>query len=250
MQNLLSMVSNMGKACTPLEADLRRITDAENIDAPPREVLKVVTNASHDADCRKEIMNHLREALSQTTNMARNWRRIHGGLVLLEHIVKNGSPTLIEEINKGWHFDPVQRVSFLANFEFADDLRVQNVIRHKAGILRKELLERMRKAEFEDEEQEESPKKAEFGGADKAAGVPSRGGKGRQPGKDSDSESSDDGRRGGRRGKPQAPAKSRQGGSDRPPIDDLLDFGEDSPAPTAKTAPPQQAPPVANLLDF
>lgn len=132
---------NLGRALTPLEVDLRRVTDSDLIDLPPKDALLCITQASQVADNRREIMRHLQECLSESSGA--RWRRVRGGLVLLEQLLKDGAPALLNEISEGLHFDPVQRLTFLEKFEYRDDLRVQGMIRQKATALRADVVARL-----------------------------------------------------------------------------------------------------------
>lgn len=142
--DLWNRALNLGRRPSPLEADLRRITDSALIDVPPKDVLKSVTQATHNPDDRREILRHLQECLAESAGS--RWRRVHGGLVLLEQLLRNGSPAVMAELAEGLHFDPVQRLTFLERFEYRDDRRVQGVIRQKATALRGDLLERLQEA--------------------------------------------------------------------------------------------------------
>merc|ERR1719498_1599422 len=77
-------------------------------------------------------MNHLRIRLSETEG--KNWRRIYGSLVLVEQLLQRGSSVLMTEAAEGQHFDLVQRLSFLEKFVYRDDIRVQAMVRGKAGV--------------------------------------------------------------------------------------------------------------------
>jgi len=132
---------NRGANLSPLEADLRKITDSESIDVPPKDIVTSITQASYDADSRREIMGHLQECMAESGG--RRWRRIYGGLVLLEELLRRGSPLVPKEIGQGLHFDPIQRLTFLERFEYQEDRRVQNMMRQKATALRANLIARM-----------------------------------------------------------------------------------------------------------
>jgi len=129
-----------------LAADLKKITHSEVLDIP-KEVLAPVVEASKNEDDRPEIMKHLRECLAEPTG--KHWRRIYGGLVLTEALIANGSPVLMQETAEGRHFDLVQRLSFLENFEYSDK-RVMNNIRRKAETLRKEVVPLLQNAMCKD----------------------------------------------------------------------------------------------------
>jgi hypothetical protein len=129
-----------GGSGNSIDADLKRITDSDNIDVP-KDVLMSIVQASHSVDDRREIMKHLRTRLAEPE--ARNWRRIYGGLVLVEQLLQRGSRALMTETAEGHHFDLVQRLTFLENFEFGDDKRVQAMVRQKATVLRTEVISRV-----------------------------------------------------------------------------------------------------------
>jgi len=103
----------------------------------PKELLTPVIEASVNEEDRPVIMKHLRECLAEPAG--KQWRHIYGGLVLVEALVKSGSPALITETAEGRHFDLVQRLSFLEHFENADK-RVMNNVRKKAEQLRKQVV--------------------------------------------------------------------------------------------------------------
>lgn len=140
---LWNRVSSLGKggAVSQLQSDLRSITDAELLESPPKEVLESVTRATNVEDDRREILLHLQACLAEASS--KRWRRVHGGLVLLDHLLRCGSISVVTEIAEGKHFDPVQRLSFLEKFEYGDDRRVQNVVRQKATALRTQLITRL-----------------------------------------------------------------------------------------------------------
>merc|ERR1719453_1484588 len=100
-----------------------------------------IVQASHIADDRREIMKHIRIRLAEPES--RHWRRIYGGLVLVEQLLQRGSRTLMVETAEGHHFDLVQRLTFLENFEFSEDKRVQAMVRQKATVLRSEVIKRI-----------------------------------------------------------------------------------------------------------
>lgn len=129
-----------------LPADLKKITHSEVLDIP-KELLDPVVEASLNEDDRPEIMKHLRECLAEPAG--KHWRRIYGGLVLAEALIKNGSPALISETAEGRHFDLVQRLSFLESFENADK-RVMGNVRKKAEALRKEVVPLLQSANLKD----------------------------------------------------------------------------------------------------
>lgn len=154
--DLLSRVA-CHKGDGPLSVHLRRITECGVgvIDMTPKrlqELLLPVIEASHESDCRREIMRHLCGCLSEPTG--KKWHRIYGGMVLTEKLMQQGSPVLVIETAHGHHFDLVQKVSFLEHFDSAargcTDKRAQNMVRKKASELRTALVPRLKKASLEE----------------------------------------------------------------------------------------------------
>jgi len=127
-----------------LAKDLKKITDSSLLDIP-KELIAIAIEASQSADERRQIMRHLRESLAEPSG--KRWRRVYGGLVLAEQLVKLGSPALLAETAEGHHFDLVQRLSFLESFELTTDDRAQKLVRNKASILRAEVVARLRSCE-------------------------------------------------------------------------------------------------------
>mmetsp|Transcript_74639 Transcript_74639/g.211134 ORF Transcript_74639/g.211134 Transcript_74639/m.211134 type:complete len:275 (-) Transcript_74639:163-987(-) len=128
---------------SPLDADLKRVTESGIVEVP-KELLSAVVQASHNVDDRQQIMRHLRECLAEPS--AKRWRRVYTGLLLVEDLLKNGSHDLITETADGHHFDLVQRLSLLEHFECTTDRRVQNMVRAKAAALRAEAVPRLQTA--------------------------------------------------------------------------------------------------------
>jgi hypothetical protein len=130
-------------APTPLEDNLRRITDRETLDASA-DVLDDILAASHNADDRKVIMGHLRQCLGEDSG--HRWRRILGGLLVVEQLLQKGDRTLFAEAAGGLHFDLGMRLGFLSEFEYTVDLRVQKMVRTKASALREAFVVRLESA--------------------------------------------------------------------------------------------------------
>jgi hypothetical protein len=130
---------------SPLEADLRRVTDADLIDVPPKDLMTSIVQATHDEGDRRVLMRHLNECLTEKSGD--RWRRVHGGLVLLQQVLQRGSRMLIGEIAEGRHCDLIQQLTFLENFAYTTDLRVQSMVRQKASVLRSELKVQMEEAQ-------------------------------------------------------------------------------------------------------
>lgn len=149
--DLLSRVACHRGGDEPLGMSLKRITEVGAVDMTQRrlqELLAPIIEASHEADCRRKIMRHLCDCLSEPTG--KRWQRIYGALVLTEKLVQQGSPVLLIETAHGYHFDIVQKVSFLEHFDSeargCTDRRAQHTIRKKAAELRLMLIPQLRAA--------------------------------------------------------------------------------------------------------
>lgn len=153
--DLLFRVSCHGGGDEPLGVHLRRITDSaytrKSIGGADMsgELVAPVIAESHDEDCRREIMRHLHECLSATGS--KHWQRIYGGLVLTEALLLLGSPALLAEVSQGFHFDLVQKVSLLENFDAkaraCTDRKAEKVLRKKASELHAMLVSQLKTAE-------------------------------------------------------------------------------------------------------
>lgn len=140
-------MTGRGNAKT-LPADLKRVTHSGVLDIP-KELLTPIVEASKNEEDRPEIMKHVRECLAEPSG--KQWRRIYGGLVLVDALVKDGSPALITETAEGRHFDLVQRLSFLEHFDNTDK-RVMNNIQKKAEEIRKAVVPLIEAAALKDTE--------------------------------------------------------------------------------------------------
>jgi len=131
--------------------DLKRITTrvgrGNDVDIPA-DLLASVTQASQNEDDRRDIMRHLRECLAETSG--KNWQRLYSAMMLLEALLKSGSPDLMKETAEGRHFDIVQRLSFLEVFSTADK-SVQGMVRTKAVKLRKEVITALESVDLTEE---------------------------------------------------------------------------------------------------
>jgi hypothetical protein len=113
-----------------LERELKTATEGSTIDVPDSALLAIVQASYQDSD-RRVIMQHLATCLNERT--ASRWRRIYLATHVIEQLLQRGSPELISETLNGHHFDLVQRMSFLKQFMFSEDERVQGLIRRKAA---------------------------------------------------------------------------------------------------------------------
>jgi len=121
-----------GGGGSAVQADLKRITDSGVIDIP-EDLFHPVVDACRDPDSRSEIMIHLRACLSEPA--AKQWRRVYAGLLLTERLLERAPPAWTEETAQGMHFDLLQQVSFLRQFELASDRRAQGLVRKRAADL-------------------------------------------------------------------------------------------------------------------
>lgn len=136
---------------TPLELDLRRVTDSELMSSPD-DALRSIARATVDADNRQTIMTHLRQSLSEESG--RSWRRVYGALAIVEELLQtdaDGVRELFAETGEGRHFDLNFRLTFLESFEYDLDLRVQGLVRQRAASLRPKLLKMMETEAAKDE---------------------------------------------------------------------------------------------------
>lgn len=158
MQDLLFRVACQGGGDEPLSVHLRRITDSAytrktlgGTDIEGQLVAPIIAE-SHDEDCRREIMRFLHECLSEAGS-GKRWQKIYGGLALAENLMQHASSALLEEVAQGRHFDLVQKVSFLEQFDAVargcSDRRAQHVVRKKANELRATLASLLEKANAE-----------------------------------------------------------------------------------------------------
>lgn len=131
----LRMLGFTGKTgpASPLEADLKRATHLEAMDIS-KDALAAILKASRAEGCRRLIMYHLRGCMCDSSPA--HWRRIYAAVLILEELLRKGPVELVSETAAGMHFDLVQRLSFLENFHFTEDKRVERALRRKAALLR------------------------------------------------------------------------------------------------------------------
>jgi len=129
-----------GGGVSPLELDLKKVTESGVVEIP-RDLVKAVVQGAHNEDDRRMIMRHIRECLAEPS--AIQWRRTHAALVLVEELLRHGTQELFDETAHGHHFDLVQRLSLLEMFECTTDKRIQNMVRSKACGLRAEVVSRL-----------------------------------------------------------------------------------------------------------
>jgi len=131
---------------------LRALTEAE-VSGPAREHFGPVLAASRDADNRRAIMWHLQSCLAEPA--ARDWRPVHGGLLLAEVLMEHGSPLIFTEPTPGVSLDLPKQIWFLEQFEYRENWRAQNLVRKKAIELREKMVPWLLSAVREEEEREE-----------------------------------------------------------------------------------------------
>jgi len=142
----LSRVKNFRASGNSLQVDLKKITDSGCMDIPS-ELLDTIVQASHDHDNRRQIMTHVRECLAGPTP-AKQWRRVYSALVLTDDLMQRADRLLLVETAEGYHFDVIQRLSFLEHFDNPDK-RAQGLVRSKASTLRLELVPKLQNASAE-----------------------------------------------------------------------------------------------------
>jgi hypothetical protein len=144
-----------GRNMSPEKAlldNLKRITNSSTLVVAsdiPADALTSVLEASNSEEHRQAIMQHLRGCLTESSG--KQWRRPYSALLLIEVLLKRGSPDIVTETAEGRHFDLVQRLSFLEQSENVDK-RVQGMLRSKAGALRKEIIPLLENADAKDRE--------------------------------------------------------------------------------------------------
>lgn len=145
-----SRVTGRGAAgANPLAADLKKITHSGVLDLPKELFTPVIEASNQSEEDRRVIMMHVRECLAEPTG--KHWRRISGGLAIIEALLKDGSTALLAETAEGRHFDLVQRLSFLEHWDYSDK-RIMNVVRSKAETLRKQVVVAMESAQLKNTE--------------------------------------------------------------------------------------------------
>jgi len=150
MASVWARVTGRGAAgATSLADDLKKITHSGVLDLPKELFTPVIEASNKSEEDRRVIMMHLRECLAEPSG--KHWRRISGGLAIVEALVKDGSTVLLVETAEGRHFDLVQRLSFLEHWDYSDK-RIMNIIRSKAETLRKQVVPAMENAELKDTE--------------------------------------------------------------------------------------------------
>jgi len=151
--DLLFRVACHGGGDEALRTHLKRVTDSAytrkslgGVDIEGDYLAPIIAE-SHDEDCRREIMRHLRECLSATGS--KHWQKIYGGLALAENLMQHGSSSLLAEVAQGFHFDLVQKVSLLENYDAkaraCTDRKAQNLVRTKASEFRSMLVSLLEK---------------------------------------------------------------------------------------------------------
>lgn len=117
-----------------VEDVLARITDSGFLTIP-EELIVIVIEASHEEPCRKIIMNHLHQCLTDVFK-PKAWKRVHAAMVLIEELMAQGSPALLAESAAGLHFDVVQKLCLVERFQHTSNERAQSMVRSKAKVLR------------------------------------------------------------------------------------------------------------------
>jgi len=102
-------------------------------------VLQPISQGTHTKRGRQQIMKHLEECFQKPLEND-NWRKIHSSLVIASQAMLNGSPTLLEEIAEGRHFNPLQQVSLLSHYKMEGiSIDSEKLVRSKASALHDEL---------------------------------------------------------------------------------------------------------------
>jgi hypothetical protein len=166
--NVLSSFGSKTDSRT-LEALLQGATPRDSI-AIEKDALLAIAQSSHSEDDRRTIMRHIYACLNDVGGADRSgfaqvlrgrdergWRCVHAGLTIAEYLLQHGSRDLVTETASGYHFDLVQRLSFLEKFEHRHDRRVESMVRRKALSLRSAWLEKQQQLETVGKESEQWP---------------------------------------------------------------------------------------------
>eukprot|EP00747_Dinoflagellata_sp_TGD_P050849 gnl/TRDRNA2_/TRDRNA2_147004_c3_seq1.p1 gnl/TRDRNA2_/TRDRNA2_147004_c3~~gnl/TRDRNA2_/TRDRNA2_147004_c3_seq1.p1 ORF type:complete len:321 (+),score=54.54 gnl/TRDRNA2_/TRDRNA2_147004_c3_seq1:53-1015(+) len=121
-----------------LDAALRKVTHSECAAVPSEALHEAVRLASEGEEHLALVLRHIEENVCAP---ARDWRRIHGALALLDRLLKPKLPEAGSEglacgapIGKVWFEAKIQeRLIALKAFEYADDPRVAVVVRKAAA---------------------------------------------------------------------------------------------------------------------
>jgi len=153
------MICSGGSHDVSLGVQLRRITGAKSIEIPD-DLYMPVLEASYDMRQRREIMKHVRECLSEES--AKRWTRIFTALVLVEAVLLRGDPALALELAHGHHFDLLQKVSLLEQFDARArgiaDRDVEPMVRDQAHLLRLSLVRLLEQHSGGEESDEDEPR--------------------------------------------------------------------------------------------
>lgn len=137
-----------------LEALLKRASHKDNIEVE-KDALLAIAQSSHSEDDRRIIMRHIHTCLNDVASS--KWRCVYAGLTIADYLLQHGSPDLVTETASGFHFDLVQRLSFLEKFEYSYDKRVESMVRRKALALRGAWSERQLQMEALGKDTEQRP---------------------------------------------------------------------------------------------
>jgi len=124
-----------------LQDDLALITDSGSLDIP-EERFTIAIQESREESGRKAIMTHVHQCLRDGTK-PKAWKRLNSAMILVEQLLKFGSPALIAEIAVGRHFDIVQKLSLVERFQHTTNERAQTIVRSRAKVLKTSLLRRL-----------------------------------------------------------------------------------------------------------
>jgi len=142
-QNVTPNDGNKG----PIKVQLNKATDSGVVDVP-KDLFEGILEASNDEQSRRVIMMHIFECFTQSTKAKHlPWKRIHAALILTEELLLNGSASLVSEIASGYHFDLLQQLSFLEQFQWTTDPRAQALVRSKAQSVRRTVAPKLEGAE-------------------------------------------------------------------------------------------------------
>eukprot|EP00928_Gymnodinium_smaydae_P039094 TRINITY_DN26792_c0_g1_i1.p1 TRINITY_DN26792_c0_g1~~TRINITY_DN26792_c0_g1_i1.p1 ORF type:complete len:442 (+),score=82.25 TRINITY_DN26792_c0_g1_i1:146-1471(+) len=120
-----------------LESHLRRITSSGAVNIP-RSLLAPVVEAARDPDGRRVVLEHVTDCFRDP--LPRQWRRIIGGLSVLQSLTQYSSVAALRDRLPGLCLSLERQLWSLEDFEFRRDRRVQRLVQKKAAALREKFV--------------------------------------------------------------------------------------------------------------
>lgn len=96
MIELKNKANNVAQNYTPMEIKVREATDGDEAWGPHGTLMADIAKASFDPVLCQEILRMLWKRILKNSHDGKNWRRIYKGLLVLIHILRNGSVQCVE----------------------------------------------------------------------------------------------------------------------------------------------------------